>query len=324
MKKVISIIIATMIMILSASSTLFAAEETLSTSEKSATALKALNLFQGTDKGFELERTPSRIEGIVTIIRLLGKEQEALSSTGTHPFQDVLPWADRYVAYAYEQNITKGISETEFGCNDLMSRKQFATLLMRALGYSEESGDFTYENAENDGKTLGIINDTLNSDKFLRGDMVIMSYLALNIKIKNAENTLEGKLMADGVFKESDWNGAQLIMGSASEKSDKPASSGGSSSKPSKPSTETKVNEKQLSNLVDTAKDYYSELSKVIVLVDSEELHDEFDLITSKVEEYTAVSIASLSNSDVAKLYEDVTALMDDMEILAIRVAVER
>ena len=43
----------------------------------SAGTLASLGLFRGTDKGYELERTATRAEIAVTLVRLLGKEEKA-------------------------------------------------------------------------------------------------------------------------------------------------------------------------------------------------------------------------------------------------------
>ena len=53
-------------------------------SQKNAQMLKELNLFKGTDKGFELEREASRVEAIVTVVRVLGGEAEALEKNYSH------------------------------------------------------------------------------------------------------------------------------------------------------------------------------------------------------------------------------------------------
>ena len=47
------------------------------TTLQKAEALKALGLFQGTNKGFELEKTLTREQAITLIVRLLGAEAEA-------------------------------------------------------------------------------------------------------------------------------------------------------------------------------------------------------------------------------------------------------
>ncbi|MBQ3378271.1 MAG: S-layer homology domain-containing protein [Clostridia bacterium] len=81
-----------------------------------AVSLKSLGLFRGvSDSDFDLERAPTRTEALVMLIRTLGRESEALDCTYSHPFTDVPSWADRYVAYGYENGLTNGISSTRFG-----------------------------------------------------------------------------------------------------------------------------------------------------------------------------------------------------------------
>ncbi len=332
MKKFISIILAIFILTLSISTIALADEISLSPAQKSAAALQSLNLFAGTDKGFELEREPLRIECVVTIIRLLGEEKTALESTATHPFTDIPAWADRYAAYAYENGITKGVSSTEFGYDVKADSKQFSTLLLRTLGYSENAGDFTFNEAVEAGKTYKIIDETVNSDKFLRGDMVIMSYLALSVPVKGTENTLSDTLITKGVFTKDAYDKAIIITNGTPENKPSTPSTGGSSSGGStsggsslgKPDANAEEQRAELPALIETVKDYYSELSKVIVLVDKEDLHTEFDEITTRVEAASSINPSGLSDSEVSKNYNELKDLFDDMEILAITIAVER
>jgi len=104
--------------------------------------LKKLGLFRGTEKGLELERQPTKLEGIILLIRLIGKEDEALRCTDTHPFTDVPAWANAYVAYAYRNKLCNGSSNTVFGSYETLTLKQYATFILRALGYSEKRRRF--------------------------------------------------------------------------------------------------------------------------------------------------------------------------------------
>ncbi|NLZ94407.1 MAG: S-layer homology domain-containing protein, partial [Bacteroidales bacterium] len=110
-----------------------------------ANALKDLGLFLGTDKGFDLERAPTRVEALALLIRTLGEER---ASKGTwfdrHPFTDVPSWADNYVTYAYAMGYSNGVSATSFGSSDIATPEQFITFMLRALGYSDARGDFVW------------------------------------------------------------------------------------------------------------------------------------------------------------------------------------
>jgi hypothetical protein len=72
-KRIISIII-TLAMAITLT---FAPVQATADNEAKAMVLKQLNLFQGTDSGFQLERAPSREEALVMFIRLLGEEGAA-------------------------------------------------------------------------------------------------------------------------------------------------------------------------------------------------------------------------------------------------------
>ena len=59
------------------------------------------------DTDFALDRAPTRVEALVMLLRTLGVEDDAKASTATHPFTDVPGWADRYIAFAYENGLTR-------------------------------------------------------------------------------------------------------------------------------------------------------------------------------------------------------------------------
>ena len=76
-------------------------------STKRADNLASLGLFQGTNEGYQLDNTPTRMQGLVMLIRLLGLESEAKACTDESPFTD-LTWGQEYAAYAYANGLTQG------------------------------------------------------------------------------------------------------------------------------------------------------------------------------------------------------------------------
>ena len=142
-----------------------------------------MGLFLGTNTGFQLEATADRAQGLVMFLRLLGLEDEALAYTGSCPFTDVKDhWAERYVAYGYSQGLTGGTSPTTFSPNSKITCQQYATFLLRALGYTENE-DFTYANAVNDLTAQGILTAAeargLSSGDFARYKMAYLSFAGL-------------------------------------------------------------------------------------------------------------------------------------------------
>ena len=69
--------------------------------ESNADRLHDLGLFRGTGSGYALDKTATRMQGLIMLIRLLGEEEEALSFTDPCPFTDVASGdPSRYAAYA--------------------------------------------------------------------------------------------------------------------------------------------------------------------------------------------------------------------------------
>jgi|GEM_PF-1670416 len=167
--------------------------------------LNKLGLFNGvgTDAHgnpiFDLDRTPTRQEALVMLIRLLGLEKTALSSSAKNPFDDVASWAAPYVAYAYSVGLTNGISTTKFGSNELATLQQYSVFLLRALGYSEKNNDFTYSNALDKALELGIISSK-DGSLFTRNNVAELSYNILLLSPKGETKKLANKLLWDDVF----------------------------------------------------------------------------------------------------------------------------
>ncbi len=139
MKKLIAAILCVVMVISLLPMSAFAASGTLVREEELAKDLKALGIFKGvSETDFALDRAPTRTEALVMLIRVLGRESDALSKGGRHPFLDVPQWADKYVGYAYENNLTNGVSATKFGSNSIASASMYLTFVLRALGYSDK------------------------------------------------------------------------------------------------------------------------------------------------------------------------------------------
>ena len=131
-----------------------------------------------------------------------------------HPFTDVDMWAKRYVGYAYRMGYTKGVSATRYGGSEMTIQIQYMTFILRALGYSEEAGDFKYATAIDDAVRLGVIPQStaaeLYSSEFKRDHVMHISYLAMSAKVKGSSRTLLSKLVANGAV---DGDAANEFLG---------------------------------------------------------------------------------------------------------------
>ena len=187
-----------------------------------AYALKQLGLFRGSDiaygSGFELERSLTRVEALVMLIRLLGEEQAAKDSTAALPFTDVPDWATRYVAYAYDKGYTNGVGNRRFAPSSPASSDMYVEFLLRALGYSS-TAQRDISDAAARGEKAGVLTAKealqLKAQPFLRADVAYLSFYALETPVAGSGTPLHQKLESAGVFTGEAYRGAKALVTSA-------------------------------------------------------------------------------------------------------------
>lgn len=177
-----------------------------------ADSLNAMGMFRGSDvpygSGYDLESAPTRIQGLVMFLRLLGEEQAALSYPGSGiTFADVPEWALPYVAYAYDKGYTKGQEIDEqwrviFGSEAPLAARDYVTFLLRALGYTDGNG-FQWETAITDARGLGVLTEgeeeKLTNQPFLRAQVAYLSFIVLSAHTAGGEGeTLLNQLTTSG------------------------------------------------------------------------------------------------------------------------------
>lgn len=195
MKRLIALSLA-LLLSLALATPAFAADA--ETEHAAAWTLYRMGLFRGTGADadgfpvFDLDKVPTRAQGVTMLVRLLGQEETALAGTWTIPFTDVPAWARPYVGYAYDKGLTTGRSETLFDPNTPISATEYLTFVLRALGY-QSGKDFAWDAAwtlsDKLGVTDGSYNGEINRD-FDRGDVAVVSVNALEVKPKGADKTL--------------------------------------------------------------------------------------------------------------------------------------
>ena len=197
-KSVLSVILA---IVMSMSMMIGALAYENDDAQNKADMLYTLGLFKGTENGYELDKELTRIQALIMLIRLSGKEIDALYGDETsHPFTDCPDWedADKYLGYAYENGLTAGVSETSFDPDAKADLRMYITFVLRSLGYT----DSAWENWETLAAENGLIPEGVDAENFLRGDAVLVSHAALSAKMNGSELTLEQKLAEDGAFNE--------------------------------------------------------------------------------------------------------------------------
>jgi len=165
--------------------------------------LSAIGMFRGTDKGFELDRAPTRSEAAIMLVRLYGAEDAAKSAYDAgeiqHPFTDVSDFTSPYVAWLYTNGIANGTSATTFGSGNLCSAQNYVVFLLRALGY-QDGTDFAYADAMTFAQSKGFYDPMMFSGSFLRDDLAAVTYQALGTDLKDGSTYLLDSLIQSGAI----------------------------------------------------------------------------------------------------------------------------
>ena len=167
-------------------------ENTIQDSDFRIRELKNNGILIGDERGnLNLEGNLKRQEMVVLISRLMGKEEEAKKwDTSKLTFEDVAKdnWAAGYIAWAKDNNITKGYSEEWFGYNDTLTATQTGMFLLRVLGYNDVEMSQVNEKAMEKG--LINFNEILLEEAIKRGKVAELIYNAIYTTKANSEKTL--------------------------------------------------------------------------------------------------------------------------------------
>lgn len=160
--------------------------------------LKDIGVLKGgTDGDLMLESNLTREQMVVLISRLYGKESEAEGYLSTNTFTDLKPENKYYIPFiiwAKDQGLIQGMTASAFGIGQTVTTQQFQTVLLRALGYTEEAKD--WYNVPAFSVEIGLMKGlNFNSDaKLNRGQVAAMLVNALSLIPKGETSPLAVKL----------------------------------------------------------------------------------------------------------------------------------
>lgn len=210
MKKITNLVLALLLMVNIVLPNLLHVSyaETLDEKKQIENDLKTIGVLIGGD-GVDSTSNVTRQEMVVVLIRMLGKEQVALENYANSfiPFTDVANWARPYIAYAYNNNLTKGTSATTFSGTDYVDINQASTFMLRILGY-EEGTDYVWNNAYDSAVLLKIVDsnkDDLSKTSFIRSNLNTLVKDTLSVKKKNSNTILIDDLILEGAIDKDDF-----------------------------------------------------------------------------------------------------------------------
>ena len=158
----------------------------------SGKTLETLGVLVGNNDGdLMLDKVLNRQDMVVLISRLYKEENKAKTFLIKPKFTDItneyyLP----YIAWSTDKGLIKGIGNDKFGFGKDTTVHEFQTLLLRVLGYEEESSLWT--SVPEIAATLGIMEGLENNpnDNLSRGQMAVMTLNTLKLTKKGSTITL--------------------------------------------------------------------------------------------------------------------------------------
>ena len=197
MKKIIVIIIL-IAMLLTTILPIIANAEPEDAYLSSGLVLKGLGVIKGNEEGnLMLGDTLRRQDMVVLISRIYNDELSARAYLIKPKFTDLTKsysFYEPYIGWAVDKGLIKGMGDDTFGINEKVTVQQFMTVMLRALGYEEESK--LWNTTPDIAMKLGIMErlDLKPTDHLTRGQMSVMIVNALNLTLKGSSITLKEKL----------------------------------------------------------------------------------------------------------------------------------
>ena len=199
MKKVLSIVLSIAMVICLMPAMAFAGTATASQAaaayndtegtacEGAVNVLSALEVVSGYEDGsYKPEQVVTRAEMAKLIVTALGVADYATATTSKFTDMSGASWAIPYVEYASNLNIVNGYGNGLFGPSDTVTYEQALTMVVRALGYTDEAKEMNgtwpaiYVQK---ASALGLLENVTNggANGANRGDVAIILYNALDI-----------------------------------------------------------------------------------------------------------------------------------------------
>lgn len=186
--------------------------------EEAAERLYYLGIVSGSvdengDLTFSTDKYMTRLEAAVTVVRLLGAEEEAMLRDPVDHYVDVPEWGKPYVDYLWSEGLAVAPSAVYFNPQKMINVNVFMRYVLYALGWSFDGSDYGYELASFAGEKIGLCEASFGN--VTRGEAFLIAYKALNTTVKGTDVLYSSKLVEEGRM---DYNDAVFLLWSDDEK----------------------------------------------------------------------------------------------------------
>jgi hypothetical protein len=181
-----------------------------------AEKVELLGILQGEGDGVTdeyLAKATTRIQGTILLLRLLGKEDEALAYAGQDNFTDVVgnEWYASVTAYVKANPSIGfvGYPDGSFQPRKVMTGAELYKVLLTALGYIQDV-DYTWAQVAQKAAELGLASIDDPSAPITNNDMAVAILEALQAETKSGVAFIDS-LIADGIISAADAAAAGLV-----------------------------------------------------------------------------------------------------------------
>ncbi len=163
--------------------------------------LKELGMLRGNSAGdLMLNDYLKRQDMVVLISRLYKEENKAKDYYFQPKFPDLAgtnKFYHGYIQWSVDKGLIRGMANGNFGYDLDVIVHDYQVVLLRALGYGEES--LLYQAVPDIARRFGLMEgvEAKSSDKLIRKDMATMTYNALNLNKKGSPLTLADVLQLE-------------------------------------------------------------------------------------------------------------------------------
>ena len=197
MKRTLSLMLA-LVMVLS-TFTVFADNHVSDAEMEAGAFLKANEVLVGDAEGDLLLGNVLKKQNAVVLLSRLMKVEELAKAFPTDEdttYPDVTdPFYKGYIAWATTEGLIEGKGTGDFGFDDSVTAREFATMLLRSLGYTVGmDADVEWDNALEKAIELGVAAEETEDGIVSRGTVALMVFNALPLNLKDSEETLAEKL----------------------------------------------------------------------------------------------------------------------------------
>lgn len=215
MKKVLALVLA-FALVFGTLGTAFAAD-TLSADVNAVVGLGMLKGPNGTVDTVYAASSVSKIQAAIMVLRLKGKEAEALAFTGTDNFVDANGhWAAKVMAYlkAHPEFGFAGDGKN-FTPDAKITAQMYYKVMLESLGYKQNTadviGDFTWAGVMDFAKAKGLVK-VANVTNLTISDLATATVEALKAPVKGATTTLAETIVAADATKADAAKKSGLVL----------------------------------------------------------------------------------------------------------------